>query len=72
MLAITHSSARYEEGELLAQAREVFPATEAPRDFDTIDVPFPERGAPVLERWSDRRARERSGQSAAPQAIPAP
>ncbi len=72
MLAITHSSARYEEGELLAQAQEVFPATEAPRDFDTIDVPFPERGAPALERWSDRRARERAGHSAAPQAIPAP
>jgi ribonuclease Z len=75
MLAITHSSARYEEGELFAQAQEVFPATEAPRDFDTIAVPFPERGAPVLERWPERRARERSQtsqQQAPPQAIPAP
>ena len=60
MLAITHVSSRYVGGELREQAREIFPATEAPRDFDTIAVPFPERGGPVLERWSDRQARERN------------
>jgi hypothetical protein len=39
----------------------VFAATEAPRDFDTIEVPFPERGRATLLRWSDRQARERAG-----------
>jgi hypothetical protein len=24
-----------------------------PRDFDTIEIPFPERGAPELTRWED-------------------
>jgi hypothetical protein len=36
----------------------VFTATEAPRDFDTIEVPFPERGPAELIRWSERRERE--------------
>jgi ribonuclease Z len=61
MLAITHSSSRYAGGELRDQAREVFAATEAPRDFDTIEVPFPERGAPRLVRWSDRERDARGG-----------
>jgi ribonuclease Z len=59
LLALTHVSARYAGGELREEARAIFPATEAPRDFDTIDVPFPERGGATLERWSDRQARER-------------
>jgi hypothetical protein len=25
-----------------------------PRDFDTIEVPFPERGEPELIHWPDR------------------
>ena len=32
----------------LREAREVFPATVLPRDFDVIEVPFPERGEPAL------------------------
>ena len=45
LLALTHVSSRYAGGELRDEARAVFAATEAPRDFDTIEVPFPERGA---------------------------
>ena len=60
LLALTHVSSSYAGGELRDEAREVFAATEAPRDFDTIEVPFPERGAPMLVRWSDRQARERA------------
>jgi ribonuclease Z len=48
MLAIVHVSSRYSVGAVLDEAREVFPNTIAPRDFDLIEVPFPERGEPRL------------------------
>ncbi len=64
LLALTHISTRYAGGQLRDEARAVFPDTEAPRDFDTIEVPFPERGAAKLERWSERQARERAGTEA--------
>ena len=64
MLALTHISSRYPGGELREQARAVFPNTEAPRDYDTIEVPFPERGVPRLVRWSERRAREEAAAEA--------
>jgi ribonuclease Z len=67
MLALTHFSSRYAGGELRDEARAVFAATEAPRDFDTIEVPLPERGGPVLVRWSERQARERGGESELPE-----
>jgi ribonuclease Z len=58
MLALTHLSNRYAGHELREEARELFATTEVPRDFDTIEVPFPERGAAQLIRWSTRRERE--------------
>jgi ribonuclease Z len=48
MLALTHVSPRYFGPELAREAREIFPATVVPRDFDVIEVPFPERGEPQL------------------------
>jgi ribonuclease Z len=60
LLVLTHVSSRYAGGELRDEARSVFAATEAGRDFDTIDVPFPERGGATLVRWSERLARERA------------
>ncbi len=48
MLAIVHVSSRYSVGAVLDEAREVFPNTVAPRDFDLVEVPFPERGDPKL------------------------
>ena len=59
MLALTHISSRYAGPELRDEARAVFGATDVLRDFDTIEVPFPERGRASLERWSERKARER-------------
>jgi len=56
LLALTHISSRYAGGELRDEARATFPATEVPRDFDTIEVPFPERGPATLVRWSERKA----------------
>jgi ribonuclease Z len=64
LLALTHISSRYAGGELRDEARAVFAATEAPRDFDTIEVPFPERGGATLLRWSERQARDRAGAEA--------
>jgi len=48
LLALTHLSNRYSGGEILREAREVFSETIVPRDFDTIDIRFEERGGPVL------------------------
>ena len=50
MLALTHVSPRYPPDELRAEAREVFDATIVPRDFDRVEIPFPERGTPVHVR----------------------
>jgi ribonuclease Z len=66
LLALTHVSSRYAGGELRDEARAVFAATEAPRDFDTIEVPFPERGTATLVRWAERQARERAQAEGAP------
>ena len=48
MLALTHISARYAGPELAGEAREIFPNTVVPRDFDVIELPFEERGEPKL------------------------
>jgi ribonuclease Z len=50
LLCLTHVSGRYFGKELREQAREVFPNTELPRDFDSVELPFPERGEPALVR----------------------
>ena len=73
LLALTHISTRYPGGDLREEARSVFANTEAPRDFDTIEVPFPEKGPAELIRWSDRRRESRapSGQSAEAESVSA-
>jgi ribonuclease Z len=48
LLALTHLSNRYFGPEVAREARTIFPETVVPKDFDVIDVPFPERGAPEL------------------------
>ena len=48
LLALTHLSTRYFPRDVRDEARAVFPNTVVPRDFDAIDVPFPERGEPAL------------------------
>jgi len=50
LLALTHVSTRYFGPELAREAREIFPDTVVPRDFDLIEVPFAERGSPQLVR----------------------
>ena len=53
LLALNHVSMRYPVGLLRDEARAIFPQTVVPRDFDTIEIPLPERGEPALVRWSD-------------------
>lgn len=65
MLSIVHVSSRYNVSAVLGEAREVFPNTVAPRDFDLIEIPFPERGAPELVQEGARQRPE-------PRAEPAP
>ena len=48
LLALTHLSTRYFPREIRDEAREIFENTVVPRDFDAIEVPFPERGEPHL------------------------
>lgn len=48
LLALTHLSTRYFPREVRAEARELFENTVVPRDFDAIEIPFPERGEPQL------------------------
>jgi ribonuclease Z len=48
LLALVHISSRYHVGKILDEAREVFEPAVAPRDFDLIQIPFPERAGPEL------------------------
>lgn len=52
MLALNHLSSRYGGREIRDEARAVFANTVVPRDFDEVEVPFPERGEPRLVRWN--------------------
>jgi ribonuclease Z len=65
MLAIVHVSSRYNVSAVLSEAREAFPNTVAPRDFDLVEIPFPERGEPRL-------VQEGAKQRPEPQAEPIP
>ena len=48
LLALTHLSNRYFGPEVAREAREIFPETVVPKDFDIIELPFRERGEPRL------------------------
>jgi ribonuclease Z len=50
MLALTHVSPRYSGGELRDEARTAFENTIVPRDFDSVEIPLPERGPPIHHR----------------------
>jgi ribonuclease Z len=54
MLALTHISPRYGGKEVRDEARAAFENTVVPRDFDRIELPFPERGGPTLVKVSER------------------
>ena len=60
MLALNHLSIRYPQRVIRDEAREIFPASVVPRDFDTIEIPLPERGQPQLIRWEDAHAAQQA------------
>jgi ribonuclease Z len=64
MLAAVHISSRYHVGTVLEEAHALFEPTVAPRDFDLIEIPFPERGEPQLVP-NGARERASSGQEEA-------
>jgi ribonuclease Z len=67
LLALTHLSNRYLGPEIAQEASELFPDTVVPRDFDVVEVPFAERGAPQLIRDGARHRRAPDAVSSAAQ-----
>jgi ribonuclease Z len=57
-LALVHVSSRYDVRVVLDEARAVFPQTIAPRDFDLVEIPFPERGEPQHIEGGARQSRD--------------
>lgn len=55
LLALIHLSTRYGGREIREEARATFPHTVVPRDFDIVEVPFPEKGDPTLHRLDGER-----------------
>jgi ribonuclease Z len=70
MLALTHISSRHPVGLLRDEARAIFARTVVPRDFDTIEIPFAERGEPALVRWDGRAPDAPPGPEPAVDALP--
>jgi ribonuclease Z len=58
MLALTHLSNRYFGPEIAREAREIFPETVVPRDFDVIEIAYAERGGPQLIKGGASHRRE--------------
>jgi ribonuclease Z len=58
LLALVHISTRYRVTDVLVEARQEFPSTEAPRDFDVVEIPLPERGEPELVPGGARPERQ--------------
>jgi ribonuclease Z len=58
MLALVHVSSRYNVGQVLDEARATFEPTVAPRDFDLVEVPFPDHDEPRLIPNGARERRE--------------
>jgi ribonuclease Z len=67
LLALVHISSRYHVGAVLDEAREVFEPALAPRDFDVVDIPFPERGEPHLVPNGARERADEEPAEAAPE-----
>lgn len=65
LLALNHISIRYPPRVLKDEAREIFANTVLPRDFDTIEIPLPERGQPRLIHWGEQDTPRQAGEATA-------
>jgi ribonuclease Z len=70
LLALTHLSNRYFGPEVAREARTIFPETVVPKDFDVIDVPFPERGSPRLIKGGVAHRQPEREPAREPEAVP--
>jgi ribonuclease Z len=66
LLVLTHVSNRYFGPEVENEARTIFPDVVVPRDFDVVEVPYAERGAP---RLLEKAVRPRRVVSARPEPV---
>ena len=62
MLALVHVSSRYHVGAVLRRGPRGVRRPVAPRDFDLVEIPFPERGEPTLDRRTAPGSAERTAQ----------
>jgi ribonuclease Z len=69
LLALTHLSNRYFGPDAAREARTIFADTVVPKDFDVIDVPFPERGSPRLVKGGVLHRRDVAELEPAPEAV---
>jgi ribonuclease Z len=72
LLALVHVSTRYFGHQVVEEACQLFPETVVPRDFDIVEIPFPERGLPRLVRSGARTAGSAPPSDAAGSAEPSP
>lgn len=54
LLALTHISTRSHPREIRHEAAAEFPRVVVPRDFDQVEIPFRERGVPIVRSLRDR------------------
>jgi ribonuclease Z len=66
LLVLSHLSSRHAPRDVREEAEREFPRVLVPRDFDQVEVPFPERGEPIVHP-----ARGRRGAPDAPSETPA-
>ena len=59
LLVLTHLSTRYFGSDVAREARTIFPDTVVPKDFDVVEVPFPERAPPQLVKGGALHERRR-------------
>ena len=73
LLVLTHLSSRFAPRDVRAEAEAVFAPVLVPRDFDQIEVPFPERGEPIVHpaRGGDERGAGGDVVSEPPATVPA-
>lgn len=66
MLAVTHLSGRFMPRDARAEAEAILPRVVVPKDFDQIEIPFRDRGEPILHRADEHGATRARGEADAP------